>query len=397
MDVACSPSTALLRCSPRVPTGGPLRPASAPARASGGRGRLDRGHLARAASAPHVDPHPVGTLSAMGTASGTNARSPLRREGPDKLTGAARFTDDLVVPGAWFGVTVRSTEPHARLLGIDLDPAFDWSWVVVVTAADIPGENVVDLIVDDQPALVADEIRHVAEPVALVAAPTRRSPAPPGTPSASGPSRCPRCSTRSRPRAFASRSRSRRATSRPASPRPTSSSRAPTATGHQEQLYIEPQAMIAVPARRRRRRPCPRLAAVPVLRPRGAGAGARPGPTTGSSSSRRRPAAAFGGKEEYPSILAIHAALLARKAGRPVRMVYDRHEDIAATTKRHPSIVRHRTGVTRTGSLVAQDIDDRVRRRRLHDAVAGGPVARRRSTPAARTPAPTSGSAPGRR
>ena len=115
----------------------------------------------------------MGIGSATGTGAGTAARSPLRREGREKLTGAARFTDDLVVPGAWHGLTVRATEPHARLLGIDLDPAFDWSSVVVVTAADIPGENVVALIVDDQPALVADEIRHVAEPVALVAAPER--------------------------------------------------------------------------------------------------------------------------------------------------------------------------------------------------------------------------------
>src|SRR5665647_1450676 len=51
------------------------------------------------------------------------------------------------------------------------DPAFDWSRVAVVPAADIPGENVVHLIYDDQPALVADEIRHHAEAVALVAAP----------------------------------------------------------------------------------------------------------------------------------------------------------------------------------------------------------------------------------
>ena len=66
---------------------------------------------------------------------------------------------------------------------------------------------------------------------------------------------------------------------------------------------------------------------------------------------------AFGGKEDYPSMIATHAALLARKAGRPVRMVYDRHEDLAATTKRHPAVIRHRTGVTRDGLLVAQDID----------------------------------------
>ncbi len=65
----------------------------------------------------------------------------------------------------------------------------------------------------------------------------------------------------------------------------------------------------------------------------------------------------FGGKEEYPSMLACHAAILARKAGRPVKMIYDRVEDLLATTKRHPSIVRHRTGLTRDGRLTAMDID----------------------------------------
>src|SRR5881397_636141 len=65
----------------------------------------------------------------------------------------------------------------------------------------------------------------------------------------------------------------------------------------------------------------------------------------------------FGGKEEYPSDIALHAALLALKAGRPVKIVYDRGEDMAATTKRHPSLVRHRTGLTKDGRLLAQDID----------------------------------------
>jgi CO/xanthine dehydrogenase Mo-binding subunit len=65
----------------------------------------------------------------------------------------------------------------------------------------------------------------------------------------------------------------------------------------------------------------------------------------------------FGGKEEYPSIVALHAALLARKTGKPVRMIYDRHEDLSATTKRHPAIVKHRTGVMADGTLVAQDIE----------------------------------------
>ena len=65
----------------------------------------------------------------------------------------------------------------------------------------------------------------------------------------------------------------------------------------------------------------------------------------------------FGGKEEYPSMLACHAAILAAKAGAPVKMIYDRAEDLLATTKRHPSIVRVRTGVGRDGRLTAMDID----------------------------------------
>ncbi len=65
----------------------------------------------------------------------------------------------------------------------------------------------------------------------------------------------------------------------------------------------------------------------------------------------------FGGKEEYPSILALHAALLARACGRPVRMIYDRHEDIAATTKRHPAIVSYRSAVSADGRLIGQDIE----------------------------------------
>src|SRR5262249_47558319 len=53
----------------------------------------------------------------------------------------------------------------------------------------------------------------------------------------------------------------------------------------------------------------------------------------------------FGGKEEYPSMIAAHAALLAHKARRPVKMIYDRAEDIAATPKRHPGVIRHCAGV----------------------------------------------------
>ncbi len=105
----------------------------------------------------------------------TIGRSVPRREGAAKVTGAARYTDDLAIPGAWYGKTIRSTVPRGRIRSITLDPAFDWSQVVVVTADDIPGDNVVQLIRDDQPVLAPEggEIRHKEEPILLLAAADR--------------------------------------------------------------------------------------------------------------------------------------------------------------------------------------------------------------------------------
>ena len=64
------------------------------------------------------------------------------------------------------------------------------------------------------------------------------------------------------------------------------------------------------------------------------------------------------------------------KSGHAVKMVYDRMEDLAATTKRHPSRVRHRTALDRDGKLLAIEIDLYDRRRRLLHALSDGAFAR---------------------
>src|SRR3990167_1987391 len=114
--------------------------------------------------------HPRGTDSK----SGVGASLP-RVDGVAKVTGRARYLDDLDAPGAWYGATVRSTIAHGVLEAIDLDPGFDWSQVVVATATDIPGANHITLIENDQVALVpiGGHVMHVDEAVALVAAPTK--------------------------------------------------------------------------------------------------------------------------------------------------------------------------------------------------------------------------------
>ncbi|HEX9549538.1 MAG TPA: xanthine dehydrogenase family protein molybdopterin-binding subunit [Candidatus Limnocylindrales bacterium] len=282
---------------------------------------------------------------------------PLRREGPAKLTGAAMYADDLVFPGAWYGATIRSTEPRARLVAIELDPDVDWSKVVVVTAADIPGENLVSAIKEDQPVLVpvGGEIRHHAEPVALLAAADRAT--------IRQLKRRIRLVTEALPPNFDPERSDHVFAEYEVVNGDLDAGFAAAAhvvegeyrVGHQEQLYIENNAMIAVPSEDggmavHGSLQCPYYVHKALKK------------SLGLTSDQARVVQAetgggFGGKEEYPSIIALHAALLARKAGRPVRMIYDRHEDIAATTKRHPAIVRHQTAVAADGTLLAQDIE----------------------------------------
>src|SRR5881409_2819172 len=98
-------------------------------------------------------------------------RNVLRKEGVEKATGAARYIDDLTFPNLLHARTVRSTIPSGEILDIRYD--FDPREFTIVTHRDIPGRNVVALIEDDQPALAARAVRHVAEPILLLAHPDR--------------------------------------------------------------------------------------------------------------------------------------------------------------------------------------------------------------------------------
>ncbi len=92
-----------------------------------------------------------------------------RKEGWDKVTGAARYVDDLVLPGMLHGATVRSNIPRGKIRKITFDPGINWDEFVVVTAKDIPGKNCIVLILDDQPCLAAETVNHAEEPILLLA------------------------------------------------------------------------------------------------------------------------------------------------------------------------------------------------------------------------------------
>ena len=96
-----------------------------------------------------------------------------RREGRAKVTGRARYVDDVSLPGLLYGATIRSGVPRGIILGVDYDPSIAWDEFTIVSAADVPGSNRVALITDDQPYLAEDRINHPEEPVVLIAHPDR--------------------------------------------------------------------------------------------------------------------------------------------------------------------------------------------------------------------------------
>jgi len=282
-------------------------------------------------------------------------RSAGRREGPDKLCGLAHYVDDVVLPGCLHGATLRSTVPKGRIRRIAFDPAFAWSECVVARAEDIPGANEVALIEHDQPLLARERVIHAFEPILLVAHASRaRAYAALEHIAVEYDEEPPEFDPERSPQVFKSfdvRSGDADAALGEADVVVETTFRLP----YQEHAYIETNGAAAF------WEDDGSLVVIGSLQCPYYVHKALKGIFSLADHQVRVIQAAtgggFGGKEEYPSLLCGHAALLARKAGRPVKMVYDRVEDMLATTKRHPAVVRHRTGVTRDGRLVAQDVE----------------------------------------
>ncbi len=109
----------------------------------------------------------------MATATFTTIGKPVPRiEGPDKVTGAARYSADIDLPGMLWAVNVLSPHAHARILSIDTSRALAVSGVhAVLTASDIPPKRM-GRHLKDQPVLCGDVVRFVGDKVAVVAADT---------------------------------------------------------------------------------------------------------------------------------------------------------------------------------------------------------------------------------
>ena len=101
----------------------------------------------------------------------TIGKSERRKDAWDKVTGAAEYVADIPLDGYAHGAIVRSPHHYARILNINTQFAETTPGVLrVLTAADIPGAKTFGALLQDQPSLAIDFVRHLGEPVALVVA-----------------------------------------------------------------------------------------------------------------------------------------------------------------------------------------------------------------------------------
>ena len=292
-----------------------------------------------------------------------------RHDGVPKVKGEFAYSSDLEAAGMLWGHTVRSPHAHARVVSIDTDQAARMPGVhAVLTQEDVPGQKTYGLDFPDQPVLADERVRYFGEAVAIVAAEEpeqarRAAEAVKVVYEPLEPIVDPERATESEP-LHPSETTTRhgfREDARPNVVRALVIRRGdPDAAGdvtvsgfyevgQQDQAFLGPESGLAIPdgeggvdihvatqwthVDRDQVAPC--LALEPEqVRIHLSGVGG-----------------AFGGREDLS--IQVHAALLALRTDRPVKMVYNRQESFVGHIHRHPARIWAEHRATAAGQLVS--------------------------------------------
>jgi xanthine dehydrogenase large subunit len=276
------------------------------------------------------------------------------------VTGAARYLDDVpTVPETLEAALVLSPHAHARIRHIDLSRALAAPGVVIaVTAADIPGKNDIAPIRSDEPALAAGVVEYEGQPVAAVAAATldqARAAAKlvdidyePLPAVLSIEEAMTRESFVAPPQTMI------RGEVEPALASAPLRLAGELRCGGQDHFYLEGQIALAIPGE---------SSDIQVWSSTQHPTEVQHGvahllglPFNAVTVEVRRMGGAFGGKESQATIIAGIAAVLAWKVRRPVKLRLPRDDDMRATGKRHPFLIRYDVGFDREGHILALDL-----------------------------------------
>lgn len=273
--------------------------------------------------------------------------------------GESQYVDDVARPeGMLHAAVFGSPEAHAEIRKLDLSQARASAGVVAVLSfADIPGENQIGPLIQDEPLLAESEVHFLGQPVALVVADS--------TENAHKAAKKIKIDLKKLPAVTDPREAYKKGQLIGA-PRTFALGDTDAVWDRchvvvegqceiagQEHVYLETQRARAVPAEESCMRlfsstQSPYAVQKTVARILGV-------PHHKVEVDVKRLGGGFGGKEDQASPWACLAALAAWHTGQPVELVLPRHQDMVMTGKRHPYSSDFKIGLTKNGKILAYE------------------------------------------
>ena len=296
------------------------------------------------------------------TVVGKNVR---RVDGVEKVAGLAKYTTEYFVENALIAKAVRSPYAHAVVKRVDKESALSIPGVeAVITAEDVPGVNKVVYMLPDQP-LITDRARYVGNIVALIVARTEEA-AWQGVdalkvdyeelPAIFDPREALNSEVKIHEEGnIAGVVKIRKGEVEQAFRECDVVVEGTYHAGSQDHAYLEPEAAIAIPTGYRR---------ITVI-----GTTQNPNRTkanvanilgweaSGVTIITPYLGGGFGGKDAYAPIICSLPAVAAVKLGKPVMILFTRHESAAYRYNRTPFEIKYKSGVTKDGKLKAIEVD----------------------------------------
>ncbi|MCB2293281.1 xanthine dehydrogenase family protein molybdopterin-binding subunit [Clostridium algoriphilum] len=292
---------------------------------------------------------------------------PIKRvDAAEKIGGQVKYLADIEFEGMLYARTLRSTRARAKIISIDISELPEGYYIV--DRSDVPGRNRVKIIFYDMPFFAEDEVNYIGEPILLVVGPDREEilsilsnikvvyeDMEPilSMADALANTRAPIFGDNNLYAEYAFSKGNLEEVAKG----DIKKFEGEYSTGYQEHIYLETQGVVAECIDDKIRiwgsMQCPYFVKDAVVEALGFDKNKVQviQTTTGGG---------FGGKEEYPSLLAGQVAVAALKIKKPVRLILDRAEDIEVSTKRHPSSIKIKSYIGFDKKILGMDVDIKI-------------------------------------
>lgn len=270
----------------------------------------------------------------------------------EKANGSAKYICDYKMDGMLYGALVRSTIPHGEVVRIDYPDMPDG--YSVVDASDMPRKNYLRDANDGQQIFATEKVNYIAEAIAMICGPdedtVRRLAAETNVTYHALPAVC---TVKEADKALVTYHYVK-ADVVDAFKKAARIYKEDLHTGYQEQMYLEPNGMLAswngnkmVVYGSMQNPYYIKNSVMSVFGLESDQVQVKHCVTGGG----------FGGKEDYPSLLAVQAAAASMKLERPVKVILKRKEDVADTPKRHPTDLRYEVSLDEENRITGMKIE----------------------------------------